>query len=639
MTTLTGKPISHTGFGMMSMETPVPDSQAFATMRAALNEGCNFWNGGEIYGKPDSNSLQLLNRYFTKYPEDAAKVVLSIKGAAVPGQMKIDGSEKNIRRSIDECLKVLDGKKFLDIFEPARQDASTPLKETMDTMAQYVKDGKIGGIGLSEVTAERIKEAAALHPIAAVEVELSLQTPDILSNDVAKTCGDLNIPVIAYSPLGRGLLTATMTKPSDIDPSDIRHHLPRFSPENMGKNAQLGFEVQKVAKAKQCTPAQVALAWVRSQSGKNGNSTIIPIPGSTTEARAIENNKEVTLTEVELNELDEVMKKNQAALQPHENEMHSTLIILLLLPLLPSITSSGVPLVVSPGLNVSTSPNVTAHLAPCTDLAGSKAPTIPCYNTLDVNSYLVNYNLTSAEVCAPNQSLMGTCLLPTVYGAPGPNCTMMNTAESTWYAVYNVYQVHKFISNWATALNASTSQKAITSAIDPRVPNTATTVMITLINKHGINPHADTALIQMLQLPTQSPQPAFGNTRVRGESSTPSAEQWQVLLGARLQDTLAVVMDDFDGFLSAVGNGTFSTRGLASASDLKKRMEGGSADESVTASSHGTTASSHVSVHSSATASLSGEVVMSRSTVSVRVPASASATPSVHRPVAYDTGP
>lgn len=116
-------------------------------MKAALNSGCNLWNGGEFYGKPEANSLQLLNRYFTKYPEDAEKVVISIKGGLVPGQMKTDGSEKNVRRSIEECLKVLDGKKFLDIFEMARQDTSTPLEETINTMAQYVKEGKIGGIG------------------------------------------------------------------------------------------------------------------------------------------------------------------------------------------------------------------------------------------------------------------------------------------------------------------------------------------------------------------------------------------------------------------------------------------------------------------------------------------------------------
>ena len=296
-------------------ETPIPDSQAFATMKAALNAGANFWNGGEFYGTPDVNSLQLLNRYFTKYPEDADKVVLCIKGANVPGQMMNNGSEKNIRRSIDECLKVLDGKKFLDVFEPARQDYKVPLKETMNAMAEYVKDGKIGGIGLSEVDADRIKEAAAIHPIAMVEVELSIQTPDILTDGVASTCGDLKIPIIAYSPLGRGILTGQITKPSDLDPTDLRHHLPRFAPENMSKNAQLGAEVQKLAKTKGCTSAQLALAWIRTLSGRDGLHTIIPIPGSTTEARAIENSKskDVTLSEVEMHQLKDIMNRTEVA--------------------------------------------------------------------------------------------------------------------------------------------------------------------------------------------------------------------------------------------------------------------------------------------------------------------------------------
>jgi pyridoxine 4-dehydrogenase len=230
-------------------------------MKAALNSGSNFWNAGELYGKPHANSLHLLNRYFTKYPEDADKVIISVKGGLVPGELRPDGSEKNTRRSIDECLKVLDGKKFLDIYEPARLDPKIPIKETLDIMALYVKGGKLGGLGISEVTADQIKEAASLHPIAAVEVELSLQTPDILTNGVASTCAELNIPIVAYSPLGQGLLTAAITKPGDIDPSDIRHRSPRFAPGNIEKNALMGNEVQRMAKAKGCTPAQVALAW------------------------------------------------------------------------------------------------------------------------------------------------------------------------------------------------------------------------------------------------------------------------------------------------------------------------------------------------------------------------------------------
>ncbi len=282
-------------------------------MKAALNSGANLWNGGELYGKPHANSLQLLNRYFTKYPEDADKVIISIKGSMSPSKLAPDNSEKNIRRSIDECLKVLDGKKFLDLFEPARQDPNVPLEETMNAMAEYIKEGKLGGISLSEVTEDQIRNAEKFHKVAAVEVEMSLHSPDILYNGVAKTCAELDIPVIAYSPMGRGLLTATISKPEDLEKGDLRHRLPRFQPGSMEKNAAMGLEIQKVAKAKGCTPAQVALAWVRSYSGTEGFGTIIPIPGSTTQERAIENAKEVTLGDEELKEIEEIIKKTEVA--------------------------------------------------------------------------------------------------------------------------------------------------------------------------------------------------------------------------------------------------------------------------------------------------------------------------------------
>ena len=302
------------GFGMMNLtwrENPIPDDQAFAALKAALNAGANLWNGGEIYGPPQANSLQLLNRYFTKYPEDADKVILSIKGGCAPGNFTQPvGTTENVKRSIDECLKILDGKKFLDIWEMARQDPNVSLEETVGTAADYVKAGKIGGIGISEVTAEQIKANVALHPVASVEVEVSLHCPDILTNDVAATCAELNIPIVAYSPLGRGLLLGQMTKPQDLDPKDIRHFLPRFQPGNMEKNAEIAIEVQKLAARKECTPAQIAIAWVRSWSGRDGLGSIIPIPGSTTDTRATENCKAVDLSTQELEELEDIRKKN-----------------------------------------------------------------------------------------------------------------------------------------------------------------------------------------------------------------------------------------------------------------------------------------------------------------------------------------
>lgn len=180
-------------------------------MRTALSLGANAWNGGELYGKAERNSLHLLNEYFTKYPEDAEKVVLSIKGGCIPNTLTPDGSKEGVKRSIDECLKVLDGKKFLDLFECARVDPKVPIEDTISYIAEYVKAGKLGGISLSEVNASSIRRAHKVHPIAAVEVEISLWTTGPLENGILETCGELGIPVIAYSPLGRGFLASIST--------------------------------------------------------------------------------------------------------------------------------------------------------------------------------------------------------------------------------------------------------------------------------------------------------------------------------------------------------------------------------------------------------------------------------------------
>lgn len=314
MSTISGKPVGEVGFGMMNLtwrETPIPDEQAFATLRAALAAGANMWNGADFYGPPDASSLQLLNRYFSRYPKDADKVVLSIKGGVNQTTHKIDGKEANVRRCIENALKILDGRKKIDIWAMARQDPEAPLEETLGAAAEYVRSGQIGGIGISEVTAEQIKANAKVHPIAAVEVELSLHTPDILNNGVAATCGSLNIPIVAYSPLGRGLLTGLISKKTDLDTTDIRHALPRFSEDNINKNAKVAEELQKFAKAKGATPAQIAIAWAKLWTGRDGLGPIIPIPGSTTPERATENCKTLTLAEAEFNELEDLRRQSQ----------------------------------------------------------------------------------------------------------------------------------------------------------------------------------------------------------------------------------------------------------------------------------------------------------------------------------------
>jgi pyridoxine 4-dehydrogenase len=143
-------------------------------MSTALRNGSNFWNGGELYGTPERNSLHLLKGYFAANTADTDRVVLSIKGGLKPGQMMPDRSEQNIRRSVDKCVGILDGTVQIDIFECARVDPHTPIEATMEVLKTLVGEGKIRGIGLSEVSAKTIRRAHKVHPIAAVEGELSL---------------------------------------------------------------------------------------------------------------------------------------------------------------------------------------------------------------------------------------------------------------------------------------------------------------------------------------------------------------------------------------------------------------------------------------------------------------------------------
>ncbi|CAF9914302.1 MAG: hypothetical protein ALECFALPRED_009520 [Alectoria fallacina] len=270
--------------------------------------------------------------------------------------------------------------------------------------------------------------------------------------------------------------------------------------------------------------------------------------------------------------------------------------------------ANGIPVVVSPGLNVSSNPNVTAHIPSCTNLTNN-APSPYCYTKLQETAYLTNWNLTSPEICAPDE-LWSTCFLRSVYGKPGPKCTTLTNDTKTceqynctslslstalcpepkaangtkdataqaaeeWYGAWNLYALQHHIATWSAALSANTSVKAILAAVNPRVPNTATTLLTTLVSKHGLGTatNADAALVKLLEVPTGRPEPAYGNARVRGESSTLTAAQWQLALRMRLGQVLDLAMGRFGDFLGAVKGGAYSARGLASVGNLTRSLE------------------------------------------------------------------
>ncbi|KAG6356166.1 hypothetical protein INS49_015553 [Diaporthe citri] len=302
-TTIAGKPVGPVGYGLMGLTTwdNVGYEDAAKAMKAALEQGANFWNGGMFYGTPEANSLHLLKYYFTRYPEDADKVVLSIKGAYDRATNTPQGSPEGIRASVEEALRVLDGVKKIDVFEMARVDPSVPVETSVAALAELVREGKIGGIGLSEVSGATIRRAAAVAEIAAVEIELSLFTTDVLGNGVSDACHELGIALVAYSPVSRGWLTGEFRKPEDIAENDLRRHLPRFQPGAFEQNFKLVEAVEKIAKRKGATVAQVAIAWVRRQGA-------IPIPGSRRVERVVENCQDVELSADDLAEIQTLLE-------------------------------------------------------------------------------------------------------------------------------------------------------------------------------------------------------------------------------------------------------------------------------------------------------------------------------------------
>jgi pyridoxine 4-dehydrogenase len=182
--------------GLTFPGVPGDDGKSFAAIKAAISSGCTYFNGGEFYGTPERNSLIVLQRYFERYPEDADKVLLNIKGATRPG-LVIDGSPEYVKTSVENCVKQLGPKGFIHQFEPARRDKNVPLEVTVGALRDIVAEGKIGGVALSEVGAETIRNAAAITKIVAVEVELSLWETTPLTNGVAQVCKELDIPIIA----------------------------------------------------------------------------------------------------------------------------------------------------------------------------------------------------------------------------------------------------------------------------------------------------------------------------------------------------------------------------------------------------------------------------------------------------------
>jgi len=201
MPTILGRDVGPIGYGLMSHTLGAPASlptedETFEALRTAADLGCLLWNGGEMYGPPTNNSLVLLNRFFSKHPEYADKVVLNIKGSMKPNWVP-DCTPENIRQSVNNCVKQLNGTCRIHMFECARRDTNVPLDQQLNALKELVEDGTIDSVALSEVNANTIREAAQIVNISAVEIELSLWNTGPFENGIVKACADLDIPILA----------------------------------------------------------------------------------------------------------------------------------------------------------------------------------------------------------------------------------------------------------------------------------------------------------------------------------------------------------------------------------------------------------------------------------------------------------
>lgn len=224
--------------------------------------------------------------------------------ATATAQTSAEGVEENV----EKCLGVLDGKCRIDVFQPARLDPDVPVEETVSAIAEFVKEGKIGGVGLSECSAESLRRACKVFPVAAVEIELSLYSTDPLRNGILEVCSENEVPLVAYSPLGKGLLSGGLKKAGDIPEGDFRRtFFPRFAEGAFEENLKLAEEIGKIAERKGVTVAQVAIAWVRALG--SDKAPVIPIPSVSSVKRVEENLKVVELTDEEKRELNWIVER------------------------------------------------------------------------------------------------------------------------------------------------------------------------------------------------------------------------------------------------------------------------------------------------------------------------------------------
>jgi aryl-alcohol dehydrogenase-like predicted oxidoreductase len=301
----TGELLSSVGLGCMSMNHAYgwpDDEESIATLHLALDLGINFWDTADMYA--DGRNEELVSRVLAPNRD---KVFIATKFGfqwRKDGTNYFDGSPGYMKIAVERSLKRL-RTDTIDLYYSHRIDPAVPVEETVGAMADLVKQGKVRYLGLSECSAATLRRAHAVHPIAALQSEYSVLTRDV-ENEILSACRALGVGFIPYSPLVRGLITGTVQGRDDLREGDFRRTLPRMAPEHWANNTALASEFAELAQRKNCTPSQLALAWVLAQG-----DDLIPIPGTKKRHYLRENAGavDIPLVKDDLDAIDDLLAK------------------------------------------------------------------------------------------------------------------------------------------------------------------------------------------------------------------------------------------------------------------------------------------------------------------------------------------